>query len=173
MSDDNTLTFAIGDIHGQHAKLVALLAQCNQRAKGAAAHFVFLGDYIDRGPDSRAVIEALVAFKAEAPHRVTCLRGNHEALVLGIVAGDLAVMPSWLNKNGGGATLSSYGVANPAALLRRTWRGFPPCRFITTTAGVFSCTPVLTLIGRSVRNRNAICSGSGNRFSPAPATMDD
>jgi serine/threonine protein phosphatase 1 len=116
MKLDSPLTFAIGDIHGQHLKLLELLRQCGDRSGDFAAKFVFLGDYIDRGPDSRAVIETLIEFETTRPDRVICLRGNHEAALSAIAGGDMSAMPSWLNKNGGDRTLASYGVADPAAL---------------------------------------------------------
>ena len=60
------LTFAIGDIHGCLDKLRRLLAACEAHAAGRPARFVFLGDYIDRGPDSRGVIELLMRRAAGA-----------------------------------------------------------------------------------------------------------
>ena len=48
------LTFAVGDIHGCLDKLERLIAACEAHADGRPARWVFLGDYVDRGPDSRA-----------------------------------------------------------------------------------------------------------------------
>ena len=50
-------TYAIGDIHGSLDKLRNLIARCEHDSRGASMRLVFLGDYIDRGPDSRGVIE--------------------------------------------------------------------------------------------------------------------
>src|ERR1043165_4272880 len=53
------LTFAIGDIHGCQRALTGMLRRCRDYAKGESHRLVFIGDYIDRGPDSRSVIETL------------------------------------------------------------------------------------------------------------------
>ena len=84
-------TYVMTDIHGRLAPLKALLAQIPDGAK-----IVFLGDYIDRGSESREV----VALVRSLPNAV-CLRGNHE---------DMICMPSphmWLD-NGGASTVLSY-----------------------------------------------------------------
>jgi serine/threonine protein phosphatase 1 len=69
-------TFAIGDIHGELAQLDRVLEQLP--ALDAGDTLVFLGDYLDRGPDSKAVIERLMALPRATPAKVVCLRGNHE-----------------------------------------------------------------------------------------------
>lgn len=66
---------------------------------------VFLGDYIDRGPDSRGVIDRLIEGPS-AEWRWICLKGNHEAMMIGAHAGDSSEL--WL-ANGGEETLASYG----------------------------------------------------------------
>lgn len=71
--------FAIGDIHGQADKLDALLGRL--AGLDAAARLVFLGDYIDRGPHSRQVVDRLLALRRERPDTVF-LMGNHEAALL-------------------------------------------------------------------------------------------
>jgi diadenosine tetraphosphatase ApaH/serine/threonine PP2A family protein phosphatase len=107
------LTFAIGDIHGCHHALLELLALCRDHAQGQAHRFVFIGDYVDRGPDSRAVIAALRDLERRAPGNVVCLMGNHEDLMLDAIdSGD----PTWWLNNGGGQTLLSYGMRDPAGL---------------------------------------------------------
>ena len=70
-------TLAVGDIHGYLPPLVDLLEQL---AKIATADdvVVFLGDYIDRGPDSKKCIDAILNFRERTPAEVVCLRGNHE-----------------------------------------------------------------------------------------------
>lgn len=103
-----TLTYAIGDIHGCSNKLCDLLTLCEADADGHPLKLVFLGDYIDRGPDSRGVIELLMSLQHRRPNRVTCLMGNHEDMLL--AAFDDALFESnWLS-NGGDRTLHSYGV---------------------------------------------------------------
>lgn len=74
-------TVAIGDIHGNLPALADLLAQLNDGI-GAGDTVVFLGDYIDRGPDSRACIDAILDFRHESRAKVVCLQGNHEDWLL-------------------------------------------------------------------------------------------
>lgn len=107
------LTIAIGDIHGCRDMLVRLLDRCFRYAGEHPLRLVFLGDYIDRGPDSRGVVETLIGLQRRLPGRVVNLRGNHEALLLDSLAkGDMGL---WLF-NGAGTTLASYGVDHVAAL---------------------------------------------------------
>ena len=74
-------SIAIGDIHGNLAALLDLLGQLRHEV-GEEDVVVFLGDYIDRGHDSRGCIDAILAFRRESPAGVTCLRGNHEDWLL-------------------------------------------------------------------------------------------
>ena len=69
-------TFAIGDIHGDLHSLNTLLGRLPFIAPDDT--LVFLGDYVDRGPDSRGVIERIRALSTQTPVRVVALRGNHE-----------------------------------------------------------------------------------------------
>ncbi len=93
-------TFAIGDIHGCAKTLTALL---NELSPGADDHLIFIGDYIDRGPDSRGVIEQCLALRERT--RCTFLRGNHEAFMLDFL--DRGEYLLW-EMNGGMATLDGY-----------------------------------------------------------------
>jgi serine/threonine protein phosphatase 1 len=102
----SALTFAIGDVHGCLDKLRRLLDACAAYAGPRAARYVFLGDYIDRGPDSRGVIDLLMRRQAQAPGTVICLRGNHEQLAIDAHR-SAAGMPLWL-RNNGGTTLRNY-----------------------------------------------------------------
>ncbi|MBL8906729.1 MAG: serine/threonine protein phosphatase [Rhizobiales bacterium] len=105
---DDTLTFAIGDVHGCSLALRRLLSACEGYARGKPFQLVFIGDYIDRGPDSAGVIAMVRALLEADPERVICLMGNHEDLLLeALQTGDST---TWLS-NGGDATLASYGVA--------------------------------------------------------------
>jgi serine/threonine protein phosphatase 1 len=81
-----TITYAIGDVHGCLAKLRRLLARIEAHRADKPARLIFLGDYIDRGPDSRGVIEFIMALQHQRPDSVICLRGNHEAIALMAVA---------------------------------------------------------------------------------------
>jgi serine/threonine protein phosphatase 1 len=102
----SALTFAVGDIHGCLDKLHRVVAACEARAGGRPARYVFLGDYVDRGPDSRGVIEFLIERQRAQPGSVVCLMGNHEQMA--IAAHDsVRAIPLWL-ANSGGATLNNY-----------------------------------------------------------------
>jgi diadenosine tetraphosphatase ApaH/serine/threonine PP2A family protein phosphatase len=118
------LTCVIGDVHGQIRKLEPLLELCESCA-GPDARFVFVGDYVDRGPDAKAVVEALIDLQRRKPSQVICLRGNHEAVVLAAAHDRLHMLPgnidmaAWLRPQGGGrATLASYGVRHASDLPR-------------------------------------------------------
>jgi len=107
-------TYALSDIHGCLSKLEGLTAQC--RADGGdTAKFIFLGDYIDRGPDSRGVLEFVMEMQRHAPDRVICLAGNHEDMALSAIA-DPGEADHWIARNGGDKMLHSYGVTEPSEL---------------------------------------------------------
>ena len=101
------MIYAVGDIHGECEKLEELLA-CLPLKEGDS--LVFLGDYVDRGPDPRGVIETLIALRAK--RRCTFLLGNHESMFLDYLG--------WTDPrhqgaelfldNGGQRTLESYGL---------------------------------------------------------------
>ena len=114
--------YAVGDIHGRLDLLDHLLALIGEDADQAPARkslLIFLGDLIDRGPDSRAVVERLRTYRHHRlqPH---FLAGNHEEVLLRLLAGERGIIDSWL-KYGGGECLRSYGV-DPASLARRSER---------------------------------------------------
>lgn len=94
--------YAIGDIHGCVKSLEALIDKIQPSADD---HLVFIGDYVDRGPDSKGVIDLLQNL-AEV-RRCTFLRGNHEAMMLNFL--DRSELELW-HINGGDATLASYSV---------------------------------------------------------------
>jgi serine/threonine protein phosphatase 1 len=96
-------TLAIGDIHGCLAALEAVLAAVRLRPDDT---LVTLGDYVDRGPDSRGVIERLLAVRQEC--RLIPLLGNHDEMLLNVYDGDAELYVDWL-LFGGNATLESYG----------------------------------------------------------------
>lgn len=95
------LTFVFGDIHGCLEELEALVSRANDYAKGQKHTKIFLGDYVDRGPDSRGVIEYLM----NLPGNNVFLRGNHEQMFLDAI--DALYVENWL-RNGGEQTLASY-----------------------------------------------------------------
>ena len=108
------LTYAIGDIHGHAEALGKLLAAVERHRNGRPRRLVFLGDYVDRGPNSARVIRMLRALQASEPDAVTCLMGNHEERMLR--AHDGGLKASEWRAYGGGETLASFGVADPKAL---------------------------------------------------------
>jgi len=91
---------AIGDIHGCAKSLDALLQTLDPSPDD---HLLFVGDYIDRGPNSRGVIDRLLALRKEVD--CTFLRGNHEAMMLEYL--DNGTFSLW-RMNGGVSTLQSY-----------------------------------------------------------------
>jgi len=107
-------TFAIGDIHGCIDMLRELLARIEREAVGEPCKFVFVGDYVDRGPDSRGVVDELMALQRRTGDDAVFLMGNHEEQLLN-AAGDSAHDALWMF-NGGGTTLRDYGVADARAL---------------------------------------------------------
>lgn len=104
-----SLMFAVGDIHGSLRKLGSLIERCERLADGQPMTFVFLGDYIDRGPQSAGVVSCVLDLQARMPDRVVALKGNHEAMMLGVLDGNTPA-DYWLAQ-GGAETLQSYGVA--------------------------------------------------------------
>ncbi|MBE7438467.1 MAG: serine/threonine protein phosphatase [Spirochaetales bacterium] len=107
------MTWVIGDIHGCIDELSALL----DRLPSSEA-LVFVGDYIDRGPDSRAVVDRLL----EEKDRSVFLMGNHEAMLYAFYFEPESDEGSaWLYPaNGGGKTLASYGLGP-----RSHWEDLP------------------------------------------------
>ncbi|MCG7349810.1 serine/threonine protein phosphatase [Sphingomonas sp. ACRSK] len=104
--------YAIGDIHGRFDLLDGLLEQIfrDEAARGGpAGELIFLGDLVDRGPESAQVIDRLIALKAERPG-VRVLLGNHEEVFLGALAGDAKALRLF-SRIGGEETILSYGVS--------------------------------------------------------------
>ena len=110
------MIYAVGDIHGQVTMLKAMLELLPLNDEDI---LLFIGDYIDRGENSRAVIETLMELKATRKN-VVFLRGNHEQMALDAMEDSLSpdeeaeVSPSlllWLT-NGGVTVLTDYGVSD-------------------------------------------------------------
>jgi serine/threonine protein phosphatase 1 len=99
--------YAIGDIHGCAGLLEKALAWIDNNASGNPTHIVFMGDYIDRGPDSKAVLDILMAGPRVKGSRYTCLRGNHEQMCLDSQLSSRD-MENW-RFNGGDTALRSFG----------------------------------------------------------------
>ena len=100
--------YVIGDIHGRLDLLERAIAAIGRDVErhGPAALTVTVGDYIDRGPDSRGVIERLAANPFPTPY--VALKGNHEAFLEAFLA-DPTTGLHW-RLQGGDETLLSYGV---------------------------------------------------------------
>lgn len=97
-------TLAIGDIHGYRSTLERLLATVQPTAEDT---IVTLGDYVDRGPDSRGVIDQLITLQSTG--RLIPVLGNHDEMMLEGVAEDGMLRWMWL-QYGGVQTLESYGL---------------------------------------------------------------
>jgi serine/threonine protein phosphatase 1 len=95
--------FAIGDIHGCANELRQLL---NQLPQDPDTTFVFLGDYVDRGPDSSEVIDTILELSKRC--KVVPLMGNHEEMFLGFLRDPESHAAAMFILNGGSATLASY-----------------------------------------------------------------
>ncbi len=114
-------SYAIGDIHGHLDKLQMLHARIAQDAAiHGAAPIIHVGDLVDRGPDSRGVIDYLIGGLARGEDWVV-LKGNHDRMFAGFMGDETHHDPllrrdlSWLHPRlGGGTTLASYGVVNPS-----------------------------------------------------------
>jgi serine/threonine protein phosphatase 1 len=109
--------YAIGDVHGRRDLLEAMLERVRADLAARphpAPQVVLLGDYVDRGPDSRGVIETLIALRDD-PLSATFLLGNHDSYIEEYLA-----RPDWFDRTyhwlhpsmGGAATLASYGVTD-------------------------------------------------------------
>lgn len=109
---EGDLVYAIGDVHGRLDLLKKLWAMIEIDAKGSDSHktVVFVGDYVDRGPDSKGVIDFLLHLEL-ANSDFVFLRGNHDQSILDFIA-DSSFYRSW-RLFGAPETLVSYGVKPP------------------------------------------------------------
>ncbi|WP_168769203.1 metallophosphoesterase family protein [Yoonia maricola] len=98
--------FAIGDLHGRLDLMDSLLQKIDPSEDQT---LVFLGDYIDRGPNAAGTLARLFALAHQRPNQVVCLMGNHEKMMLDFIDDPLGKGGGWL-RNGGIATLESYGI---------------------------------------------------------------
>jgi serine/threonine protein phosphatase 1 len=102
--------YVVGDIHGRLDLLDQLLERIRRdiaERRPEKTLLVFLGDLLDRGPDSAGVVERLRTYRRDGV-RAIFLLGNHEEVLLRIVAGEAQLIPSWL-RFGGAQCLRSYG----------------------------------------------------------------
>ena len=118
-STGDRLVYAVGDIHGRLDLLRPLIediaADAHLSAQKDRPLLVFLGDYVDRGPHSRKVIDLILWLIADGHFEVCALKGNHEEALLKFLDTP-SFGSSWI-EHGGAPTLVSYGVQPPT---RRT-----------------------------------------------------
>jgi serine/threonine protein phosphatase 1 len=114
-STGRALVYAVGDIHGRLDLLRELMAMirtdADATAGGRRPGLVFIGDYVDRGPEAAGVIDTILALRDEGRFEVRTLKGNHEAQLLAFLE-DAREGPAWM-EFGGADTLLSYGVTPP------------------------------------------------------------
>ncbi len=99
----------IGDLHGRADLLEAMLARIATEPQAATARLIFVGDLIDRGPDSAAVLRRVWHLTRTRPGQVICLMGNHERMMLDFLSAPTSPAKRWLHA-GGAETLASFGV---------------------------------------------------------------
>lgn len=111
--------FVIGDVHGQAVALAAALAAIAATPRSAARRkLVFLGDVIDRGPQSLAAIDLVLTAANQANvDDVVMLPGNHELMLLDALDDPMRYMGDWLD-NGGAAVIAEAAPTAPVRLLR-------------------------------------------------------
>ncbi|MBB6123260.1 metallophosphoesterase family protein [Sphingobium subterraneum] len=109
---DGKRVYAIGDVHGCYDLLVDLLQRVEEdhaERPPCDTHLVMLGDYVDRAWQSREVCELLYSMRDL--DKVHCLKGNHEAMMLDALDGDVRALRFWMDY-GGEATLRSWGMTS-------------------------------------------------------------
>lgn len=132
-------TIAIGDIHGCAQALGSLLEVIEPERDDV---IISVGDYVNRGPDTRGVIERLIALEGHCT--LVPLLGNHDQMLLDALAGQAQAFSIWM-RMGGGSTLLSYG-ASPGGVTRNELGRIPAehvaflkrCRaFLETESHIF------------------------------------
>lgn len=108
---DGLRIYAVADVHGRLDLLNELLSEVendSSRRGPSETALIFLGDIIDRGPDSNGVVERLRNYRHGQlkPYFIT---GNHEEVLLGLLSGEAGLLFDWL-RFGGRECLQSYGV---------------------------------------------------------------
>ena len=127
-----SIIYAIGDIHGCAATFRKMLA-CIQMKKSDKMYL--LGDYIDRGNDSKGVIDIILNMRKRGCH-IHTLRGNHEQMLLEAY-NEESKIPQWF-KNGGEATLQSFGITDIKKLPKKYLDFFQRTKyFIATNKFIF------------------------------------
>lgn len=99
--------YAIADLHGRSDLLGKAIDAITNDSDDGVYKTITLGDYIDRGPESRQIIEFLIG-QQEADKDFICLKGNHEDMAVQVCSSPTWEMINWWVGNGGGATINSY-----------------------------------------------------------------
>ena len=98
-------SLVISDIHGEIELLERLLADVDYDS--SHDQLIFLGDYVDRGSDSKKVLDKVIELKSQGAF---VLKGNHEDMMIkALTTDDERSWKTWVNRNGGSKTLESYG----------------------------------------------------------------
>ena len=98
----------MSDIHGELELFERLLSDVQYNPN--KDQLILLGDYVDRGPNSKGVLEKVIQLKA---HGAIVLKGNHEDMMIkSLTTDEERVWKNWINRNGGNKTLESYGFNN-------------------------------------------------------------
>jgi serine/threonine protein phosphatase 1 len=97
--------FVIGDVHGCNVSLLALFKKIDLKIDD---ELYFIGDYIDRGKDSKGVFDTIFTL-LDAGQKVVCLQGNHEAMLLGALSSNQQYQHMWRNQ-GAKQTLKSFNI---------------------------------------------------------------
>ncbi|TVP72674.1 MAG: serine/threonine protein phosphatase [Rhodobacteraceae bacterium] len=159
----------VGDVHGRADLLVDLLERLTER-EGCDLPLVFVGDYVDRGEESAEVIKIMLDLQTEIwPGKVTCLKGNHEDMLLAFLDAPEKTGTAWL-RNGGKQTLSSFGVALPDG----SAEGFRIARTALRDALGFPAEIWLRKLPSSYRSGNVFVSHAGaNPNKPVENQSED
>ncbi|HUC44637.1 MAG TPA: metallophosphoesterase family protein [Candidatus Sulfotelmatobacter sp.] len=118
-------TIAVGDVHGHASALEDLLERVLPDL-GPGDRLVFLGDLIDRGPDSKQVLDRVARLRRESRHEVICLMGNHEQWLLDSLRDP--TQHHWALSCSAFSTIASYA-PDAAAVLRRLFGEIGPRLF--------------------------------------------
>lgn len=102
-------TYCIADLHGRFDLLCAAIDRIEGDAGLPGGRLIVLGDFIDRGPHSRHIIDLLMAGSQRPGWEWIILQGNHEAMMLQVLGAPTPPLLRWWFGNGGDATLISYG----------------------------------------------------------------
>lgn len=115
-STEGRLVYAVGDVHGRLDVLEPLLHDIAEDVVKTRAEarplLVFLGDYVDRGPASKGVVDLILRLQSDDFFDTVALKGNHEEALLQFLE-EPNFGATWM-EHGGGTTLVSYGVQPPA-----------------------------------------------------------